>query len=366
MNKHKRVLSHKLGGLERPKLAQKAGLAPATLHYTGEKRTFTPWLDFIEYNATDLIERNKQPVDFIHESHLSQSVRWVNVCGIHDTQSIEKIGQILNLHVLVQEDIVHTNQRPKLDEYEDYIYLVCKMIQLDSVTNELRSEQVSVILKDNLLVTFIEDEGDVFNDIRDRIRKGNIKIRKSGADYLLYSVLDVLVDHYFVVLEGIGDYLENLEIMLLEEPRSNVLQELHKSKREIIYLRKYIWPLREVVGLLSKGNSPLLKGNTTLYLRDVYDHCIHVIDTLETFRDVSSGLMDVYLSSISNRMNDVMKTLTIIATIFIPLTFIVGVYGMNFDNMPELHYSWAYPAVWVVMAATALSMLIWFRKNHWW
>jgi magnesium transporter len=182
---------------------------------------------------------------------------------------------------------------------------------------------------------------------------------------LLYSLLDTLVDNYFVVLEKIGDKLEDLEIRMLAEAASEDLQELHKSKRDLIYLRKYIWPLREVINLLSKGGSLHLQGNTALYLRDVYDHCIHVIDTLETFREVSSGLMDVYLSSISNRMNAVMKTLTIISTIFIPLTFLVGVYGMNFKFMPELNETWAYPAIWIVMVVVASLMLIWFRRKRW-
>jgi magnesium transporter len=202
--------------------------------------------------------------------------------------------------------------------------------------------------------------------VRDRLRKGNQKLRGSGTDYLLYSILDNLVDQYFVVLERIGDRLEDLEMRLLDNPREEDLRELHRAKRELIYLRKFIWPLREVVGMLAKDPEALFQPGTSMYLRDVYDHCIRVIDTLETYRDLSSGLMDIYLSSISNRMNMVMKTLTIIATIFIPLTFIVGVYGMNFDIMPELHMAWAYPAVWALMIGIAGGMLIWFRRKNWW
>jgi magnesium transporter len=354
-------------GISRPKFGQKAGLAPGTLAYTGELRQFEPWIDLIRFNEELFEEKHRIGIaELRREQAASNQVVWINITGIHQPELVQQIGQLFNLHGLVMEDIVHPNQRPKLDEYDEYLYVVGKMIQYHPQNGEINSEQLSIVLRENTLITFIEDAGDLFEQVRDRIRKGNQKIRKSGADYLVYSLLDSMVDNYFVVLESIGDHLEDLEIRLLEDPKTEVLQELHKAKRDLIYLRKFIWPLREVISLLSKGDSLLLKGNTTLYLRDVYDHCIHVIDTLETFRDVSSGLMDVYLSSISNKMNSVMKTLTIIATIFIPLTFIVGVYGMNFDAMPELHYNWAYPAVWAVMVGIAGSMLIWFRKNRWW
>jgi magnesium transporter len=354
-------------GLSRPKFGQKAGLAPGTLAYTGESRQFEPWIDLIRFNETMFEEKHRIGIpELKNERFDSNHVVWINVTGIHKTELIQQIGQDYGLHGLVMEDIVHPNQRPKLDEYDDYLYVVGKMIQFNPETQEISNEQLSVVLRGNTLITFIEDKGDLFEQVRDRIRKGNQKIRKSGADYLVYSLLDSMVDNYFVVLESIGDHLEDLEIRLLEDPRTEVLQELHKAKRDLIYLRKFIWPLREVISLLSKGDSLLLTGNTTLYLRDVYDHCIHVIDTLETFRDVSSGLMDVYLSSISNKMNNVMKTLTIIATIFIPLTFLVGVYGMNFKFMPELNYKWAYPTVWGAMIVIAGGMLIWFRKNRWW
>jgi magnesium transporter len=365
----KRNLSHRIRktGIRRPKFGQKAGLAPGTLAYTGESRQFEPWIDFIRFNETMFEEKHRIGIEQLkHERFDSNHVVWINITGIHQTELIHQIGQDYGLHGLVMEDIVHPNQRPKLDEYDDYLYVVGKMIHYNKETNETKNEQLSIILFGNTLITFIEDKGDWFDQVRERLRKGNQKIRKSGADYLMYSLLDSMVDNYFVVLESIGDHLENLEIQLLEDPRSEVLQDLHKAKRDLIYLRKFIWPLREVISLLSKGDSLLLSGNTTLYLRDVYDHCIHVIDTLETFRDVSSGLMDVYLSSISNKMNNVMKTLTIIATIFIPLTFLVGVYGMNFKFMPELDYKWAYPTVWGAMLVIAGGMLIWFRKNRWW
>ena len=363
--KRKQILIKRLKGFARPKFGQKAGMAPATAAYVGDPRDFKPWFDVIDYSENHFEEKFQLGIESANVLFSDQYVRWINVVGLHDEALINKFCEELSLHGLVKEDIMHANQRPKLDEYDDYLYVVVKMLSYDKDQNAIVSEQLSIVLKGNTILTFIEDKGDIFDGLRDRIRKGNIKLRRSSADYLLYSLLDTLVDNYFVVLEKIGDKLEDLEIRMLDEAVKEDLQELHKSKRDLIYLRKYIWPLREVISLLSKGSSLHLQGNTALYLRDVYDHCIHVIDTLETFREVSSGLMDVYLSSISNRMNAVMKTLTIISTIFIPLTFLVGVYGMNFEFMPELKETWAYPAVWIVMVVVASLMLIWFRRKRW-
>lgn len=352
-------------GFRRPKYDQKAGLAPATAAYIGEPREFKPWFDLMDFSENHFEEKFNLGIENARDLFSDQHIRWINVTGLHDIALIDKFSDELCLHGLVKEDILHTNQRPKLDEYDDYLYVVVKMLSFDDQDNAINSEQLSIVLKGNTIVTFIEDKGDIFDGLRDRIRKGNFKLRRSGADYLLYSLLDTLVDNYFVVLEKIGDKLEDLEVRMLGEAVREDLQELHKSKRDLIYLRKYIWPLREVISSLSKGDSLHLEGNTALYLRDVYDHCIHVIDTLETFREVSSGLMDVYLSSISNKMNAVMKTLTIISTIFIPLTFLVGVYGMNFKFMPELSMKWAYPSVWALMISLAIIMMIWFRKKRW-
>ena len=363
--KRNQILIKRLKGFRRPKYGQKAGLAPATAAYIGDPREFKPWFDLMDFSENHFEEKFNLEIESARDLFSDQHIRWINVTGLHDIALIDKFSEELCLHGLVKEDILHTNQRPKLDEYDDYLYVVVKMLSFDDEENAINSEQLSIVLKGNTIVTFIEDKGDIFDGLRERIRKGNFKLRRSGADYLLYSLLDTLVDNYFVVLEKIGDKLEDLEVRMLDEAVREDLQELHKSKRDLIYLRKYIWPLREVISSLSKGDSLHLEGNTALYLRDVYDHCIHVIDTLETFREVSSGLMDVYLSSISNKMNAVMKTLTIISTIFIPLTFLVGVYGMNFEFMPELHETWAYPAVWILMAALASIMLIWFRKKRW-
>lgn len=362
--KKSRSLVSSMIGISRPKLGRKAGLAPATVAYVGESRGFQPWFDVIDYSEAGFDERNK--LTQTSELHEAKGSRWIHVTGIHDTTLIRDLSSRFGIHPLVQEDIVHTSQRPKLDEYPDFTYLVLKMITYDDQSASLRSEQLSVVLKGDVLMTFIEDEGDLFDPIRERIRKGNQKLCGSGPAYLLYSILDTLVDQYFVVLEKIGDNLESLEVKLLSNPQQGDLRELHHAKRELIYLRKFIWPLREVVGQLSKEGIGNLNGNVNVYLRDVYDHSIQVIETLETYRDISSSMMDIYLSSLSNKMNMVMKTLTIIATIFIPLTFIVGVYGMNFDYMPELRHPYGYPITWIGMIAIASGMLIWFRRKGWW
>lgn len=350
---------------KRSKFGRKAGLAPGTITYVGEVRSFKVFADVIRYNTENLEEHKNLAPETIPLADVPGQVQWINVTGIHDIAAIERIGQQWGIHSLVLEDIVHTEQRPKIDDYDNYLYVVVRMIDYDTTTAEISSEQLSIILKGDTILSFIEDNGDLFDKLRERLRKGNVKLRKSGADYLLYSLLDVIVDHYFVVLEKIGDRLEELEMRLLGNALAHDMARLHHLKRELIFLRKSIWPMREVVGLLSKSETGHLQGNTGFYMRDVYDHCVHAIDTLETYRDLTSGLMDIYLTSLSNRMNRVMKTLTIIATIFIPLTFIVGVYGMNFDYMPELHVWWAYPAVWGVMLIITTGMLWYFKKKRW-
>ncbi|MBX7202990.1 MAG: magnesium/cobalt transporter CorA [Bacteroidia bacterium] len=349
----------------RTRFGRKAGLAPGTLTYLGEKRDFAIKAELFRYTNETIAHKAAIDLHEITFGQASDEVYWYHVTGVHQPDKIAMIGQQLGLHVLALEDIVHTEQRPKVDDYDTYLYLVVKMIDFDQTNQCVTTEQLSIVLCGNTLVSFIEDKGDVFEALRERLKKGNMKLRKSGADYLMYSMLDMIVDNYFVVLEKIGDQLQELEFQLLDEAVKSNQVELHRLKKELIFLRKAIWPMREVIGLLTKSDSRFLKGNTDLYLRDVYDHCVHAIDTIETYRDLTSGLMDIYLNSISNKMNMVMKTLTIIATIFIPLTFIVGIYGMNFDYMPELRVWWAYPAVWGLMIAITGGMLWYFKKKAW-
>ena len=293
------------------------------------------------------------------------TVTWINIDGVDRVDVIEKLGKHFNLHPLALEDIVNTGQRPKMEDFLDYILLVLKMLYHDEKEGEFKAEQISLILGPNWVISFQENAGDVFDPIRERIRSDKGRIRKMGADYLVYALMDAIVDNYFIILEKIGENIEEIEDNLVTNPAPETLQALHNLKRQMIFLRKSVWPLREVISRLERWESQLVNKSTDIYLRDLYDHTIQVIDAIETFRDMLSGMLDIYLSSVSNRMNEVMKVLTIIATIFIPLTFVAGLYGMNFKFMPELEWPWGYPFVLLVMFAIGILMVIYFRKKKW-
>jgi magnesium transporter len=341
------------------------GLAPGTLVHVGEKKVEKVRIRIIDYDEEKLEERELESVDECFPYADKPTVTWINIDGLHEVEVIEKIGKNFGLHPLVLEDIVHTGQRPKMEEYEGYIFLITKMLSYDEVEDKLRTEQFSLILGPNYIITFQEEVGDVFEMVRERLRKGKGRIRKHPPDYLAYALIDAVVDHYFLVLEKIGEKVESLEEELVTNPTPETLQTIHRLKRELIFLRKSVWPMRELIGGLERGESSLVGEKTTVFLRDVYDHTIQVIDTVETLRDMVSGMLDVYLSSLSNKMNEVMKVLTIIATIFIPMTFIAGIYGMNFEFMPELKWHWGYPIVWLIIIAIAVIMLFYFRKKRW-
>ena len=346
------------------KTSEKAGLSPGVLVHVGEKKTEYVRIRMIDYNEKTFEEKTLQTIEESFTKKESSTVRWINVDGLHDPDVIRKIGNHFGFHPLILEDIIHTEQRPKMDDFDDYIFLIAKMLFFDKDEDELRTEQFSLILGQNLVISFQEIFGDVFNPVRERMRRGKGRIRKMGADYLMYALIDAIVDNYFIVLEKIGEKVEILEEALIRDPRPEILQTIYNLKRELIFLRKSVWPLREIINFLERGESEIINEKTTIFLRDVYDHTIQVIDTTETLRDIVSGMMDVYLSSVSNRMNEVMKLLTIIATIFIPLTFIAGIYGMNFKYMPELEFSWGYPVALGVMFVIGLIMTLWFKRNR--
>lgn len=339
------------------------GAPPGTVVYQGEERTEKVKISLIEYNETEFIEKEfydlSECLDFVNPA----LVKWMNVDGIHRVELIEAIGKKFNIHPLTLEDVVNTSQRPKFEDYDNYVVAIMKMIYYDV---ELHSEQLSVVLIEGMVISFQEaDGGDAFDLIRTRIRQGKGRIRKMGADYLAYALIDAVVDCYFNILEKIGDKIEILEEELITEPSKETMQHLHYMKREMIFLRKAVWPMRELVNNMERCETELIKPTTDIYLRDVNDHIIRVIDTVETYRDLLSGMMDIYLSSVSNRMNEVMKVLTIITTIFVPVTFIAGVYGMNFDFMPELHSKWGYPLTWLVMLTVMISLMVYFRRKKW-
>jgi magnesium transporter len=313
-----------------------------------------------------MLEREIQPAEVCVPPKDKNMITWVNIDGIHNLQIIETVGKCFQLHPLTLEDIVNTGQYPKVEDYGNYLFIVLKMLYYNSEINEIEVEQVSLCLGSHFVLSFQEETGkDVFSSVRERIRTGKGRMRKMGADYLTYSLIDAIVDSYFLILEDLGEKLEILEDRVVQEPVQKTLQEIHQFKRELIFLRKSVWPLREVISFLERGDSAIIQESMHVYFRDIYDHTVRVIETIETFRDILSGILDIYLSSTSNRLNAIMKVLTIIATIFMPLTFLAGVYGMNFKYMPELEWHWGYPLILLVMVSIALLMLAFFRKKKW-
>jgi magnesium transporter len=347
------------------KLSKKAGLPPGTLVHIGDRKTEKVRIRLIDYDEEHLEERDLSSIEECFPYKEKSSVTWINIDGIHQPDIAETIGRQYDLHPLVLEDILNTDQRPKVEDYERYLFLTLKMITYEEQEKMVHAEQLSIILGSSFVISLQESEGDVFDSVRERLRKGKGRIRKSGPDYLAYALMDAVVDNYFLVLEKIGEDIEDLEEEVISEPGPKTVGSIQNLKRELLYLRKAVWPLREAILGLEKGESPLIEDKTAIYLRDVYDHSIQIIDTVETFRDMVSGMLDIYLSSVSNKMNEVMKVLTIIATLFIPLTFIVGVYGMNFKYVPELEWHYGYFMVWAVMIAIGVLMLSYFRKKKW-
>lgn len=347
------------------KQLRKAGTSPGTLIHIGEQKVDETRITLINYNEEHLQESMLDGIEEAFPLKDLPTVTWINIDGLHQLDIIEKIGQHFNIHPLVLEDIVNTGQRPKTEEFEDLIFVVLKMLHYDENSEKITAEQFSLVLGSNFLITFQEIQGDVFKTVRERIRKPKTRIRKAGCDYLAYALIDAIVDHYFLILEKLGENIETLEEDLLENPSPETLQTLHEMKREMIYLRKQIWPIREIINSLVKSESSLIQEQLHVYFRDVYDHTIQIIDTIESYRDILSGMLDIYLSTLSNKMNEVMKVLTIIATIFIPITFIAGVYGMNFKFMPELEWRWGYFMVWGIVIVVVGIMLGFFKKKQW-
>ncbi len=347
------------------KRSKKAGLPPGTLVHIGEKKAEALKITVMDYDEARFQEREIETIAECFVFKDAPTVTWINIDGLHRIEILEKLGECYGFHPLVLEDILNTDQRPKMEDYGDYLYVVLRMLKYNDQRSEIESEQVSLIIGQNFVFSFQEKQGDVFDPIRERIRNGKGRIRKMGADYLAYALLDSVVDNYFMIMEKLGETIEFVEEELVTQPVPETLQTIHRLKRELIFLRKAVWPLREVISSLERGELVLVKETTRIYLRDVYDHTIQVIDTIETFRDMISGMLDIYLSSVSNRLNSVMKVLTIIATIFMPLTFIAGIYGMNFKHMPELEWRWGYPMVWLLVAAISVFMLLYFKKKKW-
>jgi magnesium transporter len=338
-------------------------LPPGTLIYIGERRTESVEINIFEFNQGSFEERINVSVEDCGSGFKKDAISWINITGLHDVDTMKAIGEKLNIRPLIMEDILNTEQRPKIQETDESLFLLLKMVR--PLENEYGMEQVSMILKKNQVITFQEQRGDVFESIRERIRGNTGRVRSAGADYLMYTLVDSIVDGYFPYLEFVSESLEETESRILQTPDVEFLQELHLRKRELISIRKNAWPMRDIVNTLAHENVRLLTSATNEYLRDAHDHVLQIADTTESLRDVVTGLLELYLSTSSSRTNEVMKVLTIIATIFIPLTFVAGIYGMNFVYMPELTAKAGYPIVLGAMAFIAGGMVLYFKKKKW-
>ena len=343
------------------------GTSPGTLTYVGQEVSFETKIWWTSYNF-DKYEISEVPdLGNFNVELADDKTYWMNVDGIHEPAVIANIGDMFNLHPLVLEDILNTHQKPKFEYYnDDQLFVTLKMIEYNPYTREAEIEHLSFVMGDGYLISFQEERSrDIFEPILTRIKASAGKTRKNGADYLMYSLIDLVVDNYFTVLDKFSENMEQLEEDIIKNPNPKALNELYSMKRELTIMRKTIFPLREMLASLIREEAPLITANTSLYLRDVLDHVMQVIETVDSYRDLGASLMDLYLSQVSNKMNNVMKVLTVISVIFMPLTFVAGIYGMNFDNMPELHWQYGYYVVWIVMVILVIVMLIWFKRKNW-
>lgn len=343
---------------------RKSGQPPGTPVYTGDFKQETQ-IEVAIYNAQEIQEVSGKTLDCVPKTIPADANVWINLEGLYDQKPVEELGARYELHPLTVEDILNVAQRSKVEEFDNYLFVTLKMLCWDVARKDFNIDQLSLVLGNNFLLSFQERPTDLFDDIRKRLLTPKQQLRQQGCDYLAYRLIDTVIDNYFVVLENMGDKIEDLEELILNEPTPKNARALYQLKRQMLLLRKSIWPMRETVSHLLQLEESKISPNTRLYLRDVYDHTIQALDTLETFRDMLANILDVYLSTLTNRMNEIMKVLTIISTIFIPMTFIASIFGMNFKYMPELQWPWGYPAALFVMAIIALGMLRFFRRKKW-
>jgi magnesium transporter len=352
-------------------MSKKLGMKPGAVVYVGRDRAETVAIDVIDYSDSEHSVSSNVSIEDADKYRASKTISWLNVDGIHDPTLVEKLGEKFDIHALVLEDIVNTGQRPKLEDTEGHIFVSLKMLLGFDEKGDIKSEQISVLFGERWVMTFQETGDDVFEPVRKRIIKTVPRVRFMSSDYLAYALIDSVVDHYFVLLENIGNQIDTLDDEVSENPTQDHLDSIRKLKRQLIYMRKAVWPLREVIGGLDRLESKLIKSSTSPYLRDLYEHIIQVIDTVEIYRDMVSGLLDLYHTGIANRMNEVMKVLTIFASIFIPLGFLAGVYGMNFDtsvgpfNLPELGFKYGYITFWCLAIVIGGGLFMFFRRKKW-
>lgn len=345
--------------------SDKTGLSPGSIVHVGEKKVDYVKINVIDYDPESLETKIVKTIEETYQLRDTDSVSWIDIIGLHDAEILDNIGSHFGIHVLTLEDIVNTETRPKIEIFDDYIFIVLKMIFYNEELETTEMEQLSILLGHHFVITFQEREGDILNPIRTRLQSVKGRLRKRGADYLTYALLDIVVDNYYIILEKLTEKLEGLEERVLLNPDETIPINIQSLKKEILLLRKTLWPLREAIHNLNNQETDLFDETTHPYLQDLYDHTIQVVDTLESFRENASGIMDLYQSTIGNKMNEIMKVLTIVASIFIPLTFVAGIYGMNFENMPELKWSYGYFMAWAIMFIIGVSLIILFKKRKW-
>jgi magnesium transporter len=345
--------------------SKKTGLPPGSLVHVGMVHEGESRISIVDYSRQNFMECPAKSIDEILSYRETETVTWVHIEGLHHTGLIESLGRNFDIHPLVLEDILNTHQRPKFEEFEDYLFIVLKGLSLETGGFAVQYEQISILVMKKFVFTFMEKQDELFNPVRRRLADGKGRFRSLGADYLAYVILDTIVDHYFTVQDSLDEVVESVEDKLLSGPTARTLGDIQRLKRELIFIRKSVSPLRELLTAMGRSASPLIQEQTQVYLRDIYDHAIRVTEAVDSHRDLITGMLDIYLSSISNKLNEVMKVLTVFASIFIPLTFIAGIYGMNFEYMPELKWKWAYPTLWCLFVIIPVVLLIYFKKKKW-
>jgi len=350
---------------------KKQGMSPGSLIFTGKQKIEKIKIDIFQYNQGSITEKKIDKIEELKELINAESILWVNICGLHDVDKLEKVGEIFGIGLLELEDILNVIHSPKLEEQEEYVFMICKMLNYSNNIKKISVEQVSFILGKKYLITFQEKEGDDFNFVRERLRNGKGRLRKLGADYLMYRLLDSIVDNYAVILLELDERMENIEDELLDDPRRDTIENIYSFRKEVNKLRRSVVPLMEIIYTIEKDVHPLIHKSNLIFIRDLGDHIKGAIDTLENFREQVNSMIEIYRSTSGLKLNEIVKVLTIISTIFIPLTFIVGIYGMNFNpntspfNMPELNWYFGYPIVLILMVMIAVGLLIIFRKKKW-
>lgn len=350
---------------------KKPGSAPGTVEHVGEQHVEEIAITVLDFDQDHLeaitIDAIKECKPYVEKP----SKTWIKVEGLHDIEKLKSIWSYFDLHPLIQEDIVNTHQRPKVEQYDNCLFIVMRMLSYSPEHETIDNEQVSIIIGNDFVLSFQETDRPIFQPVIDRLNIPNTRIRTHGPDYLAYTLIDNMTDYYFSLLDGLGEQMEAVEDELMGEPNEGTFQKIHDLRKDIISSRKAIWPTRDMLNSLIRDESAFVKQDTKIFIRDVYDHLVQIIDNIENYRDMVMGMHDMYMSHVSNKMNEVMKVLTIIATIFIPLTFLAGIYGMNFNpeaspyNMPELNWYWGYPAFWVVTIVIAILMIVYFRRKEW-